>query len=252
MASGGGFTVSLDGFIIGLICVFIALFFLIHITVPIYEITTIKVRYYHLKTISLFIDDINSVSLYARANEYIKQSKLNKINRNLLRQVIDNKPKAILIIEIFYIILCCLILLLGFRSAYKERKMLYLNPNILVPPQGIDGFIKIIKGFIDPALIEKIYKSPLPNVLYEVFTIVRKKTNIPPNWVARCFPKYSEERLRLLEWGKLKIIDREKYREIINNQINRQNEQIDNKIDNQEQTNNKIDSSTEKSSTLQQ
>ena len=71
--------------------------------------------------------------------------------------------------------------------------------------KGVDGFIRLVGGHLDPATIACVERCPTPENLGNVFRVVRENVNVPCSVVARLFPRGSLERLALLEYGKAKV-----------------------------------------------
>lgn len=71
--------------------------------------------------------------------------------------------------------------------------------------KGVRGFIHLVGGHLDPGAIARIERCPTAENLGNAFMVVREKVNVPCSVVARLFPRGSEERLALLEYGKAKV-----------------------------------------------
>jgi hypothetical protein len=89
----------------------------------------------------------------------------------------------------------------------RARRRLYRTRGDVgrLEQKGVDGFIRLVGGHLDPETIALVERCPTPGNLGHAFSIVREKVNVPCSVVARLFPRGSEERLVLLEYGKAKV-----------------------------------------------
>ena len=92
-------------------------------------------------------------------------------------------------------------------SAVRARDMLHdRRENIRVSgAAGVEGFIRIVGGYLTGDVISTVRRSPTPGNLCDAFRTARQCVNIPCCAVGRLFPKGSAQRLALLGFGKTKV-----------------------------------------------
>jgi len=108
------------------------------------------------------------------------------------------------------ILVCILLGSLGslviIRTARAHGGLYDSRENVRVPEKaGVEGFLRIVGGYIDPGMAARLKESPTSENLADAFRVARDRVNIPCCTVARLFPKGSPERRALLEYGKFQV-----------------------------------------------
>lgn len=92
-------------------------------------------------------------------------------------------------------------------TVMRVRGRLYETRESIRPFQGngVEGFVRLVGQHLDPGMVELVKRSPTPRHLVNAFAAAREKVNIPCSVAARLFPRGSQERLAVLEYGKAKV-----------------------------------------------